>query len=351
MRLVSLIVIAALIVAFAAVAAEKVWVCPMPEHAQEFSQPGTCPLCGMQLVEKNKQLKVAVLVFDHVEEIDYTAPIEVFGEAGARVFTVSPSTNIIHSVFGLRVQPEFDLDHAPAADVILVPGGGTREIRDNEKVQQWLRERAKTSKYVLSVCNGAFIIARAGLLDGLKATTTASRIEELAAFAPKTTVVRERVVDNGKIITTTGLSAGIDGALHVLEREYGRDRAAMVARGMEYRWQPDSPWTRSKDAEMRIPDVSLPDSAAWERLSSKGDTQHWELRGRLQVPMSSEDVLDHAAKQITAKGWTLRDSKKGKRVFAKRDGDGEWIATWSAVEDASPQTLLETMTIEKVSAK
>src|SRR5436853_2437563 len=258
MRRISFLIIIALLLALSVVAAEKVWVCPMSEHAQEYSKPGTCPLCGMTLVEKNKQLKVAVLVYDYAEEIDYSAPIEVFGEAGAHVFTVGATTKPVHSVFALNLQPEFDLDHAPAADVILIPGGGTHAMQKNEKVLQWLRDRSKSAKYVLSVCNGAFIVASAGLLDGLKATTTAGRIDELAEYAPKTTVVRERLVDNGKIITTTGLSAGIDGALHVLEREYGRDRAAMVARGMEYRWQPENPWTRSKDAEMRMPDISLP---------------------------------------------------------------------------------------------
>ena len=89
MRRISFLIIIALLLALSVVAAEKVWVCPMSEHAQEYSKPGTCPLCGMTLVEKNKQLKVAVLVYDYAEEIDYSAPIEVFGEAGARVFTFS----------------------------------------------------------------------------------------------------------------------------------------------------------------------------------------------------------------------------------------------------------------------
>ena len=348
MRLVSLLAIAVLLLGVAVIAAETVWVCPMSEHTQEFSKPGTCPLCGMQLVEKNKQLQVAVLVFDHAEEIDYSGPIEVFGEAGARVFTVSPSMNVIHSVFALRVQPDYDFEHAPPSDVVIVPGGGTRAIRENEKVQQWLRERAKSSKYVLSVCNGAFIVAQAGLLDGLKATTTASRIDELTAFAPKTTVVRERVVDNGKVITTAGLSAGIDGALHVLEREYGRPRAEMVARGMEFRWQPDSPWTHAKDADMRMPDTALPDNSTFERISSNGDSQKWELTGHLHTPLSSEEALDFAAKQIVAKGWTLKESAKGKRVFARTESDGQWITTWTAADAGSPQTYLETLAIQKV---
>src|SRR5207302_5599051 len=110
-----------------------------------------------------------------------------------------------------------------------------------------------TTRYVMSVCNGAFILAKAGLLDGLTATTTAGRIEELAAAAPKTRVVRQRFTDNGKVITTAGLSAGIDGALHVIDREYGRTTAEDRARGLDYRWDPDSKWTRSAVAEVRFP--------------------------------------------------------------------------------------------------
>lgn len=347
MRFVSLMLIAALLIALPVAAAEKVWVCPMSQHAQEFDKPGACPLCGMTLVEKDKQLRVAVLVYPYAEEIDYAGPIEIFGESGARVFTVGATTDVAKSVFALQLRPEFDLEHAPDADVILVPGGGTADMQKNEKVLQWLRDRSKSAKYVLSVCNGAFIVASAGLLDGLKATTTAGRIDQLAAYAPKTTVVRERLVDNGKIITTTGLSAGIDGALHVLEREYGRDRAAMVARSMEYRWQPDNPWTRSKDAEMRMPDIDLPDGANFVKLSSKGDTNQWEVRGRLTVDKPIEELFDEASKQIVAQGWTLREHTQGKRSWSRTDRDGEWLASVSSTDEA-PGAYLETLAIRKV---
>ena len=342
------IVAALLLLPVIALAAGTVWVCPMPQHPQQFDKPGTCPVCGMQLVEKNKQLQVAVLVFDYVEDIDFAAPYEVFGESGARLFTVSTSTAPIHTVFGMRLTPEFDLQHAPAADVVLVPGGGVGDTAKNEKVLQWLRDRAQTSKYVLSVCNGAFILANAGLLDGLSATTTASRIEQLATNFPKVHVVRERFVDNGKIITSGGLSAGIDGAFHLLEREYGRARAEDVARHMEYRWQPESKWSRAQYADMRLPDVHLPDNASWETLDSNGDAQQWKLHGRLHIGMPAEEFLDYSTKQIVAKGWTLRSSDKGTRTYARTDRDGQtWVATYSTSVDTEPSAFLETMTIAK----
>lgn len=327
---------------------KKVWVCPMADHTQEFDKPGACPICGMTLVEKNRRFRVAVLVFDYVEDIDFTAPIEVLGQSGAQVFTVAQTTEAVHTVFGLHVQPDYDLAHAPASDLILLPGGGVDKALNDPHVISWIRQRATDARYVMSVCNGAFFLSKAGLLDGLTATTTSGRIDELAAASPKTHVVRERLVDNGKVITTAGLSAGIDGALHVIEREYGRMRAEQIARGIEYRWEPESKWTRAAYADTRMPDIRLPDDASWQMLANHGDTNRWEIHGRLKTPMTQEEILDYAAKQIAEKGWTLRTSEKGERTFVKKDREGQtWITTLTSAPDAAPSTFLETMTIRR----
>jgi putative intracellular protease/amidase len=329
--------------------ASKVYVCPMAEHPQEFDKPGHCPLCGMELVEKGKRFRVAVLVFDHAEDIDFTAPIEVFGQAGAQVFTVAATVEPVNTVFGLHLRPDYDLDHAPAADLILVPGGGVDGPLQDDRVAIWLRQRAADSRYVLSVCNGAFILAKAGLLDGLRATTTAHLIDGLTRFAPQVKVVRERVVDNGKVITAGGLSAGIDGALHVVEREYGRVRAEEIARGIEYRWQPELNWTRSALADLRLPDVHLPDGAKWQKEVSRGDTAQWEMSGRLEVEMSADAFLDDATRQIVADGWTLRGQAAGQRTFARADKGGRsWVTTLTVVPEGDGKTagaLKETMTV------
>lgn len=346
-----IIAVLVLLLATAAVAAEKkVWVCPMSEHAQEFDKPGTCPICGMTLVEKDARFRVAVLIFQYAEDIDFTAPIEVLGHTGAQIFTVAATTDPITTVFGLHVRPDYDLAHAPAADLVLVPGGGVSDTAKDEAVLTWLKQRAASSKYVMSVCNGAFILAKAGLLDGMTATTTAGRIDELAETFPKVHVVRERYVDNGKIITTAGLSAGIDGALHVIERQWNRAQAADIARGIEYRWDPESKWTRASLADTRLPDVRLPDDAHWEKLSSGGDTEKWEMHGRLTIPMSQEEALDMATKQLLAKGWTLRESAKGRRSWTKKDREGQtWMTTLTSTPDAAPSTFVQTMSIRKVS--
>jgi putative intracellular protease/amidase len=329
--------------------AKKVWVCPMAEHTQEFDKPGQCPICGMQLVEKDSRFRVAVLVFKYAEDIDFTAPIEVLGHTGAEIFTVGATKDPITTVFGLHITPDYDLDHAPAADLILVPGGGVGQSAKNEKVIAWLKDRTTKARYVMSVCNGAFILASAGLLDGLTATTTASRIDELAENFPKVRVVRERYVDNGKIITTAGLSAGIDGALHVIDREFGRPRAEQVARGIEYRWDPASKWTRSRYADMRMPDIKLPEDAQWQMLASDGDNTKWTTSGRLHIAMSAEGVLDMAAKQLADNGWKARENSKGKRSFVKTDREGQtWQVTLTSSPDKEASTYLETLTVRKI---
>lgn len=327
------------VTASAAVAAQKVWVCPMAEHTQQFDKPGACPICGMQLVEKDAQFRVAVLVFNNVEDIDFTAPIEIFGESGARVFTVGVTADPINTVFGLHLRPDYDLAHAPAADVVLVPGGGIGDTLKKPEVLDWLRARAASTKYVLSVCNGAFFLQKAGLLDGLSATTTAHNIERLAAIAPKTHVVRERVVDNGKIITAAGLSAGIDGALHVLEREYGRVRAEDVARGAEYRWDPDSHWSRAALADSRFPNIDLPE-VNWVTKASSGDMSHWSVVGRLETARTAADLRQDVTKQFASAGWTA-----GKDGFDKV-ADGH---TWVTTMDLAPATggFDVTMTIHR----
>jgi putative intracellular protease/amidase len=327
----------------------KAWVCPMAEHPKEFAEAGSCPICGMGLVEKENRLRVAVLLFDGAEIIDYAAPFEVFGQAGAKVFTVAREA-AVHSVFGLAVKPDYDLEHAPPADVLLIPGGGIDAAINDPRVMDFIRARAVSSRYVLSVCNGAFFLAKAGLLDGLAATTTASNLDRLREAAPRTRVVRDRrFVDNGKVITSGGLSAGIDGALHVVEREYGRVRAEEVARDIEYRWEPDSTWARGNLADSMLPDVRLPDGASWQKLVNRGDTDRWEVRGRLTVDMPADDFLDLSARQIIARGWKLKKSARGRRSFYKKDADGRsWLATLSSAPDDEPATFVETMTIEKV---
>jgi transcriptional regulator GlxA family with amidase domain len=185
-----------------------------------------------------KRLKVAVLLYEGVEEIDYAGPIEVFGASGFDVFTVAQTRAPVASVYGLQLLPDHDFSDAPAADVLLVPGGGIKLAWKNPVLLAWIRQRSSEVKIVMSVCSGAFILGKAGLLDGVASTTTRSMRDQLAKNFPGTQVRSTRYVDAGKVITTAGISAGIDGALHLVARELGEPAAQATAGYMEYQWKP-----------------------------------------------------------------------------------------------------------------
>lgn len=199
---------------------------------------------------------VAILLFDEIEVLDFAGPFEVFGVAGRhaapkpfreppfRVFTVA-ERGPVYARNGLSINPTYLLNDHPKADIILVPGGGgfhpdgtpygSRREMDNPAVLNWVRRTAGTAELVLSVCTGSLILGKAGLLDGLSATTHYSSLEGLAQVSPTITVrPDERWVDNGKVITSAGISAGIDMSLYVIGRLLGKEVADETARYMQY---------------------------------------------------------------------------------------------------------------------
>jgi transcriptional regulator GlxA family with amidase domain len=195
---------------------------------------------------------VGILIFDEVEVLDFCGPFEVFSVAASRstdefkpfeVFTIGPTRQAIRARGGLNVTPHRSMADAGALDVLLVPGGqGTRPLVHDAGVIDWIRHQADAAELVLSVCTGALLLGKAGLLDGLRATTHHGALELLAQIAPNTTIEREvRFVDNGRVITSGGIAAGIDMSLHVVERLLGREHAQATARHMEYPWTPTLP--------------------------------------------------------------------------------------------------------------
>jgi putative intracellular protease/amidase/predicted RNA-binding Zn-ribbon protein involved in translation (DUF1610 family) len=283
------------------------YVCPDCGCAADnrtFDKPGNCPECGMPLIEKsaNKERQpkttVAILLFDGAEIIDYAGPWEAFGEAGFQIFTVAEKAKPINGTFGQKITADYTFANSPAADVLLVPGGAVKNSTENAALLKWVQKNAERSKHVMSVCTGAFILAKAGLLDGLTATTVSHSIDELGKISPKTKVVRDqRYVDNGKIITTAGLSSGIDGAFHVIEKIKGRGEAQATALGMEYCWDPDSKFARAALADTYFPEFDGVDAQA---LSTQGDSEHWEAKILLSQPASASAILELLGKKIVA---------------------------------------------------
>jgi putative intracellular protease/amidase len=257
---------------------------------------------------------VAILVFDGVQIIDYTGPYEVFGHMRpSNVYTVAERAEPLTTAMGMKVVPSYTFANSPKPDILVVPGGSIEAALASPKLIAWIQAGARDARHVLSVCNGAFLLARAGLLDGLTATTTAPLLNQLREFAPKTKVVgHKRFVDNGKIVTSAGLSAGIDGALHIVSKVRGPARAMSLARGIEYNWDPDSKYARGA-----MPDMFF--HQAWmdvfmlgpsDTLRHDGDNDRWELVQNVKSD-SPERVFETFAGSLVGKErWQRRDVKK-----------------------------------------
>jgi transcriptional regulator GlxA family with amidase domain len=194
----------------------------------------------------DQPLSVGILIFDDVEVLDFCGPFEVFSSARAadaaeatalfRVFTAAERADVVRCRGNLLVQPHFTIADHPPIDLLVVPGGwGTRREARNAALLDWIAAQDQGSTLTLSVCTGAFLLAARGLLDGKPATTHWASLDRLAEGYPAIEVRRDvRFVDAGHVVTSAGVSAGIDMALHVVERLRGPAVAAATARNMEY---------------------------------------------------------------------------------------------------------------------
>ena len=195
-------------------------------------------------------LRVGIFVFDNVEVLDFAGPYEVFTTAsrvarklgpGAaepfQVCTVGRTGAAVRARAGLLVQPDHGFDDHPPLDVLIVPGGVVNAELDQPDVQRWIRRVAAGTRLTASVCTGAFLLAQAGLFDGIAATTHWEDIDDLKAMFPGLDVRGGvRWVDQGQVVSSAGISAGIDMSLHLVERLAARALAIGTARQMEFDW-------------------------------------------------------------------------------------------------------------------
>ena len=350
------LIVAAVAISSIPIPAAVTWVCP-PCNADcdslVFEKEGSCPHCGMALVDRaslsvstaGKPRNLAIFVFEGVQIIDYTGPWEVFGHASVdnepafQIYTVAQKPGAITTAMGMSVNPKYTFGNAPKPDVLVVPGGNVEPHMDDPQVKRWIQETSKGAEIVLSVCNGAFFLGRAGLLDGLEATTFAGLIDELQKAAPKARVVRDRrFVDNGKIITSAGLSSGIDGALHVIERLFGKGNAQVAATSLEYDWRPDGGYVRAMLADRYL-------NGAYQAIrqfsrkvvSHEGTRDRWETRWLVKTELSPKDALARFESAIPKTGGWTRDGSAAaavsgadaaRTVWRYRDDKGQlWTAT------------------------
>lgn len=198
-------------------------------------------------------MNVGIYLFPDVEVLDFAGPYEVFTTASRidarrggenrpfEVFTVGRHHGAVRARAGLFTLVDHILDAHPPIDLLIVPGGVIDAERMEVQLIDWLRTTAETARICASVCTGAFLLAEAGLLDGQRVTTHWEDQAQLQVDFPGLTVVGDgRWVDQGQIVTSGGISAGIDMSLHLVERLAGRELAVATARQMDYRWLPEN---------------------------------------------------------------------------------------------------------------
>lgn len=187
--------------------------------------------------------KVAILLFEDVELLDFAGPYEVFssvrggdGEPLMEVLSVAERAELVRCRNGLVVQPAYTLESCPVVDILLLPGGrGTATAVNRPALIEWITTRSQQAELTTSVCTGSFLLAKAGLLAGKQATTYFGSVPYLRQYHPDIEVLEGvRWVDAGEVITSAGVSAGIDMALHVVARLFGKPVADATARDIEY---------------------------------------------------------------------------------------------------------------------
>ncbi len=284
--------------------------------------------------------KVGILVFPGVQVIDFTGPYEVL-VSGQSTRARKPLFDVVlvgltGETFragsmdrGIQIRPDFSLDKSPKLDILVIPGGEVGQIEDNARAMKWVGKAVGEAECVMSVCNGAFILAKGGHLKNQRATTFFYFIDELKKVEPTCTPVHdERFVDNGKIITTAGLSSGIDGALHLVARYGSQYDAEQCALGLEYHWQPELNWSRGGLADRHYIRMvgrgfDFPDNAlkGWTTVENSGTVDRWTKR------WTFKSTLDHAA---IAKGFESKMASAWKKVSDDTKG-----STWSFKDDNS----------------
>ncbi len=196
--------------------------------------------------------KVAIFIFDEVEVLDFAGPFEIFGVAGRQnggeplfeVFTVAEKS-LVTTRNQLMITANYTFENCPTPDILLIPGGGgfypdgtpfgSRREMNNIILLDWIKKMNQSAELLLSVCTGALILAKTGLLEGLSATTHFMAMEAMKQAAPNTQLFPEqRWVDNGRIVLSAGVSAGIDMSLYVIEKLHGKKAAKETATYTQY---------------------------------------------------------------------------------------------------------------------
>ena len=187
---------------------------------------------------------IGVVLFEDFELLDVFGPLEMFGMASEHfeIRLISETSGVVASRQGPKSVIDDQLSEAPALDVLLVPGGtGTRREVDNPVLLDWLKERSEQAELVISVCTGSALLAKAGVLDGLRATSNKLAFAWASSQSEKVQWQQQaRWVEDGKVFSSSGVSAGIDMSLAVIAKLVNQQTAEQAANFAEYSWQRDA---------------------------------------------------------------------------------------------------------------
>jgi transcriptional regulator GlxA family with amidase domain len=215
--------------------------------------------------EARSPIRVAILLYDGVQVLDVAGPLEVFTSSLIRsegkvrqafdTYLVAERLDPVRANnTGAVFLPKHTLQNAPPPDILIIPGGDVAEAQRNEPLIAWIKRTSEKAELTASVCTGAFLLAEAGKLSGKSATTHWATLDALARQFPDVRVKRDvRYVDEGKIITSAGVSAGTDMALHIVERKLGRSIAEFTARNMQYEWKRETSQALTLSAGAVVP--------------------------------------------------------------------------------------------------
>jgi putative intracellular protease/amidase len=220
---------------------------PPAGAASDFSSSDLAPAAGAADLPRDRPLRAGFLVVDGVYNSELMAPYDVFHHTafhvkpGIEVFTVSPDGQPVTTFEGIRVTPAYGFQNAPAPDILVVPGARGSMDADlrNQALVDWVRRAGGGARHVVSICDGAFVLAQAGLLDGVPATTFPDDYARLAKAFPNVDLrINVSFVDAGKVLTSEGGARSYDVAMHLVDRLYGPQVAQGIGKGLLLPWPP-----------------------------------------------------------------------------------------------------------------
>jgi len=293
-------------------------------------------------------MNVAIFVFDQIQILDFTGPMDVFSTKTSlfRPYTVGSTKAAITTTGGLSVNPTYSFADAPQADILIIPGGSVGQELEKDAVITWIRDQAKQAQHVLSICTGSFLIAKAGLLDGLTTTTYHSAIPRMEAFGSQYKVVRDqRFVDNGKVICSAGISSGIDAAFHLVSKTHGMGVAQEIALRLEFDWQPQRNYARAALADLKLPQFPLPEATKLTISRTEGDRLQWFTSGKLEIPLSAQVLGDRLENFLTDNGYQEVTRQTEDKTFylrwQKQESDALWTGYIQVDTAAEPAYLFK----------